>query len=179
MGASVALMSFIELETCRNNGKMYLFTVCDLFEMTCLLVWLLQHNLVDSSKTLAVLSSHDAIVNRGVVALSWRSAFVLIIDVDTDLSLVLSLMMDCKSLKPFSTVARWVLPYQSGPGIIVLFRLQLSLIVIAGDNSTERIMSQLQLIGAWVLGVVCMSLLSLLGRASFGLAKSGAKDQVH
>ena len=36
--------------------------------------------------------------------------------------------------------------------------------MIAGDNSTERIMSQLQLIDAWVLGVVCIlwSLLHLL-----------------
>ncbi len=85
----------------------------DFLEIKCLLVWLLHNTLVYSANTLAALSSHDADVKRRFVALNWVSVCGWIVDVDTDLLLLVQYMMDCKSSNPLSTVLRWVPPYHN------------------------------------------------------------------
>jgi hypothetical protein len=107
------LMSFVESAVCHNNGMIYLFTRCDLFEITCLIVCLLHNIFVYSSKTLAALSSRDAVVNRCFVASNWVSVFVLMEDVSPDLLLLPQYTMDCKSSNPLSTVSWLIHPYHS------------------------------------------------------------------
>jgi hypothetical protein len=121
MGASVVLMSFIELDACHNNGMINFFTCCDLFEIKYLLVILLLNIFMHSSKTLAALSSHDAVVNMRCVASKWTSVFVQIKDVDPDIVLLLQYMIDCRlpvSSKPLSAVPWCVPPYHSNSGIV-------------------------------------------------------------
>ena len=75
MRASVVLLSFIKSAACHNNGMIYLFTCCDLFEIKCLLVWLWHNIFVHSSKTLAALSSRDAVVNKALCCIELDVCF--------------------------------------------------------------------------------------------------------
>ncbi len=92
-------MSFKDSAACHNSRIMYLFTCWDL------LLCLLQNILVQSSKTLAALSSRVATINRRFVSSNCLSVFVWVAHGDVDLSSLPPDMMDCKSSTPLSTLS--------------------------------------------------------------------------